>query len=297
MLFNGTYVDYDAARVHVLSAAFKYGAIAFEGLRAYSNDDTGKLFGFRFRDHFERLVETLRIARIRSPLTPDEYAQKLTGLIAQNGLRQDVHCRVQVFLETDDGGMASTEPVSYSMAAVPMRDFFAKPALDVGVSSWARSSDRVMPPRAKVVANYFNSRLALMQAKHDGYDDAIILTTEGRVAEGPGYNIFLVRKGRLVTPRVTDSILEGITRDTMLRIAADMGIDREERTVDRSELYLADEIFFCGSAAEISPIASVDGLAVGHGAPGSLTARLHEKYRSIARGKEPAYRDWLTPIP
>jgi branched-chain amino acid aminotransferase len=296
VLLNGEFVEYADARVHVLSTAFKYGAIAYEGLRAYWNEDTGQVHGFRFDDHFMRLLDTLRLARIPSPLTAEGYTQALVRLVERNGLREDLHCRVQVFVETDDGGMGASDPVSYAMAAMPMGRFFETPALKVAVSSWLRSSDRSMPPRAKVVANYFNSRLALMQAKRDGYDDAVILTLEGKVAEGPGYNIFLVRRGQLVTPRLTDSILEGVTRDTLIRIAAELGIPCIERSIDRSELYLADEMFFCGSAAEISPIASVDGHAMTSGAPGPITSRLHERYRAIVRGDEASHAAWLTPV-
>jgi branched-chain amino acid aminotransferase len=280
----------------VLSAAFKYGAIAFEGLRAYWSSEQDDLFGFRFGDHFERLVDTLRIARIPSPLSIQGYSESLIRLLQENRLREDVHCRVQVFVDTTDGGMASTEPVSYAMAAIPKGRFFSQSALKVAVSSWARNSERSAPPRAKVVPNYFNSRLALMQAKHDGYDDVVILTGDGKVAEGPGYNIFLVRRGKLVTPRVTDSILEGITRDTLIRIAAELGVDFEERTIDRSELYLADELFFCGSAAEISPIASVDGHVVRNGAPGPVTQRLHDYFLRIVRGEIPSHAMWLTRV-
>lgn len=295
LLYNGSLVEYAHARVHVLSAAFKYGAIAFEGLRVYRCGTTGELLGFRFREHFERLIQTCTILRLRPPLAVEGFIEALVGLIRTNELADDLHCRVQVFLETDDGGMASTDPVSYSMAAMPAKPMFAR-AASVAVSSWARIADRSMPPRSKVVANYVNSRLALMQARQDGYDDAVMLTGDGKVAEGPGYNLFLVRRGRLVTPPVTDSILEGITRASVIEIARDLGIPCDERSTDRSELYLADELFFCGSAAEISPISTVDGHGVRSDVPGPITQQIHRRFLEIARGADETHREWLTPI-
>jgi branched-chain amino acid aminotransferase len=296
LLMNGELVAYDDARVHVLSTAFKYGATVFEGLRAYWNAERGELYGFRLREHFQRLVESLRICRMASPLDMDEYLADLVRLMRANDLREDLHMRVSAYVDADDGGLASFEPISISMAALPMRRYFSKEGLDVQVSSWTRISDATMPPRVKAVANYQNSRLALLQARADGYDDAILLSSQGKVTEGPGYAVFMLRGGRLITPPVTAGILESITRDSIMALAPGLGLEVQEREIDRTELYVADELFFCGSAAEVTPILSVDRIPVGSGAVGPRTQALHAAFLATVRGETEDTRGWLTPV-
>jgi branched-chain amino acid aminotransferase len=296
LLMNGELVAYGDARVHVQSTAFKYGAVVFEGLRAYWNEEQGELYGFRLREHFQRLIESLRICRMPSPLDVDGYLADLVRLMRANDLREDLHMRVSAYVDDEDGGMASCEPVSVSMAALPMRRYFAKAGLDVQVSSWARISDASMPPRVKAAPNYHNSRLAMLQARTDGYDDAILLSSEGKVTEGPGYALFMLRGGRLITPPVTSGILESITRDSIMALAPGLGIEVQEREIDRTELYVADELFFCGSAAEVTPILSVDRIPVGSGAVGPRTEALLTAFLATVRGETPDTRGWLTPI-
>jgi branched-chain amino acid aminotransferase len=296
LLMNGDLVAYDDARVHVLSTAFKYGATVFEGLRAYWSEDKQELYGFRLREHFQRLVESLRICRMGSPLTVEEYTADLLRLIQANGLREDLHMRVSAFVEEDDGGLASHGPISVAMAALPLGRYFTKEGLDVQISSWTRISDASMPPRVKAVPNYHNSRLALLQARADGYDDALLLSQEGKVTEGPGYALFMVRGGKLFTPPVTAGILESITRDSVMELARDTGLSVEERLIDRTEMYVADELFFCGSAAEVTPIFSVDRIPVGDGTVGPKTAALRAAFLATVRGEAADTRGWLTPI-
>lgn len=296
LLLDGKLVPYADARVHVLSAAFKYGIIVFEGLRAYWNEAKGELYGFRFDDHFERLLRSLKVMRLASPLPAAAYTDAMVRLIRENELRTDLHLRAQVFVNEDDGRIGATAPVSFAMAAMPMERYHGKDGLSVQISSWTRISERDLPPRIKAVPNYHNSRLALLQAKLDGYDDAILLGPDGKVTEGPGYNLFMVRGGSLVTPSTTDGILEGITRDSILELARDMGVPTVERSIDRTELYLADEIFFCGSAAEVTPITSVDRHVVGSGGPGRVSLELRERFLSTARGERDDARAWLTRI-
>lgn len=296
LLMNGELVAYDDARVHILSTAFKYGATVFEGLRAYWNEEQQELYGFRFQEHFQRLVESLRICRMGSPLTVEQYTADLLKLIRANDLREDIHMRVSAFVEADDGGLASSGPISVSMAALPMGRYFAKEGLDIQVSSWTRISDASMPPRVKAVPNYHNSRLALLQARADGYDDALLLTQEGKVTEGPGYALFMVRGGKLITPPVTSSILESVTRDAVLTLAAEAGLRIEERLIDRTELYVADELFFCGSAAEVTPVFSVDRIVVGNGTTGPTTATLRQAFLATVRAERADTHGWLTPI-
>jgi branched-chain amino acid aminotransferase len=296
LLRNGELIAYEKATVHVLSTAMKYGAIVFEGFRAYWNESQGELYCFRLHDHFQRMVGSLRISRIPGATDVDAYVDDLLGLIRANELRQDLHIRVQAFVEADDGSLSSVEPVTVTMAAMPMGRYFRHEGLHVQVSSWRRISDSTMPPRVKTVPNYHNSRLALLQARVDGYDDAILLTSDGHVAEGPGYALFMIRDGLVVTPPSTDGILESITRHSIITLARRAGLTVVERSIDRTELYLAEELFFCGTAAEVTPILSVDRHAVGEGSPGQRTGQLIEAYRAVTIGEVADELGWRTPV-
>lgn len=297
LLMDGQLVAYEEARIHVLSSAVKYASGVFDGLRAYWNAEQGELYVFRMHEHMRRLRESAKIARMTLGRDTSLLGDDLLGLIRANGSRENLHIRVQVLVDEDDGRIGGTGPVVTIMSALPLDRYFDRDGLDVGVSSWARVGDRSVPPRVKAIANYHNSRLALLQAKADGYQDAIMLTGDGRVAEGPGYNIFLVREGRLLTPRVTDGILEGITRNTLMQIAReDLHLDVDERAIDRTELYVADEAFFCGSAAEVTPILSVDRIKVGTGGVGEVTSRLRLAYLELVQGRQTSRREWLTPV-
>jgi branched-chain amino acid aminotransferase len=296
LLFKGSLVEYDKAKVHVLSTAVKYGAVVFEGLRAYWNNDRQELYGFRFEDHFRRLNVSMRIARIPGPTDVEANRDALLGLVRANELREDLHLRVQVFVEAPDSRLNAMEPISVSMAAIPMGRYFEPSGLNVSVSSWTRTSDRSIPPRVKAISNYMNSRLALIQAQADGYDDTLLLTPEGKVAEGPGHNVFIVRDGELLTPPVTDGILEGITRDSAIKLARRLGIHLTERSIDRTELYQAEEIFVCGSAAEVTPVVSVDRIKVASGAQGPMTDRIRQEFLATARGQRNDDLGWLNPV-
>lgn len=288
LLMNGELVLYDDARVHVLTTALKYGATVFEGLRAYWNEDQGELYGFRLREHFQRLVESLRICRMPSPRDVDGYVADLVRLMRANDLRENLHIRVSAYVDDDDGGLSSVGPISIAMAAMPMSRYFEKDGLDVQISSWTRISDTTMPPRVKAASNYHNSRLALLQARTDGYDSAILLSADGKVTEGPGAALFM--------PTVTSGVLESITRDSIMVLAPGLGLEVQEREVDRTELYVADELFVCGSAAEVTPVLSVDRIPVGSGAAGPRTQALRAAYLAAVRGETPDTQGWLTPV-
>jgi branched-chain amino acid aminotransferase len=296
LMLDGELVPYAEARVHVLSTTVKFGAGVFEGFRAYWSEGRQQLFGFRLKDHLRRLETSIRVSRLERPPVIDRAAELLVELMRANELREDLHLRLQVLVVADDGPMPATGPVTVSMAALPMGRYFPGEGRHAAVSSWTRIGDRSMPPRVKAIANYHNSRLALLQARADGYDDAILLTGEGRVAEGPGYNLFLARDGALATPPTTEGILEGVTRDTLIRLARRLGLTVEVRPIDRTELYQADEIFFCGSGAEVMPVLSVDRHPVADGTPGKLTVLLREAYMGVARGEVPDPDGWLTPV-
>ncbi|MGI5422065.1 branched-chain amino acid transaminase [Actinomadura luteofluorescens] len=297
VLFRGRLVPYEDARLHVLTTTLKYGVGVFEGLRAYWKEDERELYIFRPHDHFRRLHDSLRVTGMDVPDGIDDLTGRLTELIKANDLRQNLHIRVQAFVDNDDGTPDATGPVVVSMATIPMENYFGRAALDVCVSSWARISERSMPPRVKAIANYQNSRLAMLEARADGYTGAILLTHEGSVSEGPGYNVFVVRDGRIATPRVTDAILQGVTRDTVLQLASrHLGVEVEERRIDRTELYLADEVFVCGSAAEVTAVASIDRRPVGGGGAGETTTALQWLYDAATRGTLDREQGWVEPV-
>jgi branched-chain amino acid aminotransferase len=294
---NGRVIPYEDARVHVLSTAMKYAASVYEAMRAYWSDADQQLYVFRLREHLRRLERSAKIARIPLPADAARLERETLEIIRANDLREDLHVRLIVFVDTDDGGLASREPVGYVIAPIPTTRYFDTPGLHVGVSSWHRTADNAIPARVKAAANYQNSRLALLQAKTDGYDDAIMLNQDGSVAEGPGYTLFLVTEDRPMTPSVTSNILEGVTRSTLLTLFPEsLGVTVEQREIDRTELYVADEAFFAGTAAEVTPILSIDRRPVGEGVMGPLTAKVRDAYfRSVRDGSAP-HPEWRLPV-
>ena len=297
LIMNGRLIPYDDARVHVLSTAMKYAASVYEAMRAYMSDADGQLYVFRLREHLQRLQRSAKIARIPLPADAARLEAETLEVIRANDLREDLHVRLIVFVDTDDGGLPSREPVGYVIAPIPTARYFAGPGVHVQVSSWTRTADNAIPARVKAAANYQNSRLALLQAKTDGYDDAILLNNDGSVAEGPGYTIFLVRDDRPLTPPVTSNILEGVTRATLLTLFRDsLGVEAEQREIDRTELYVADEAFFAGTAAEVTPILSIDRRPVGDGTMGPLTAKVREAYFHAVRTGSAPHPEWRTPV-
>jgi branched-chain amino acid aminotransferase len=294
-------VPYESAKIHALSTAFKYAAIVYEGLRGYWNQQAGQLYIFRAADHLRRLEDSAKVARMMLPASLNEIEARVVELARANELRQDIHVRVLVYVAADDGQLDSVDPVGIVIATMPMGRYpesrQADGGLNVCVSHWRRNSDDGSPVRVKTTGNYFNSRLALLQARDGGYDDAIIVDSAGKVTEGPGYNIFLVRGSQLATPAATHGILEGVTRDTIIRLYHEStGSAVAERTVDKSELYLADEIFYCGSGKEVVAIRSVDGIVLRQGAPGEVTRSVSKSYFAVARGESAKHKDWLTAV-
>lgn len=298
LLHDGELIDYADARLHVLSTSMKYGVGVFEGFRAYWSEEEGELYAFRVQDHMRRLLDSMRVVEIEGPTDIDELTEQLLGLVRANDLRSNLHMRAQVFVDSADGKPDDTGPSTVYMAAIPMGNYFGATGLDVQISSWARLSDRAMPPRVKSIANYQNGRLALLEARRNGYGAALLLTENGHVAEGAGYNVFMVRQGRLCTPPSTESILEGITRDSVIQLAQkELGLDIDIRPIDRTELYSADEIFVCGSAAEVNHVKSVDRTPIGDGSqPGEITAQLQGLYQQAVRGQLDSFRDWVIPV-
>jgi branched-chain amino acid aminotransferase len=293
----GKLVSENDANVHVLSPTFQYGINVFERVRCYLNDSSNQLLVFRLDDHVGRLFHSAKILRLRPKYTASEIQDALANTVTANGYMEDVAVHIVLFV-AERGSWAYKGDCEMLVVAFPMgRVHDPKTGITACVSSWERIDDRSMPPRVKAGANYLNSRMAQIEALENGFDSALLLNREGKVAEAPGSCIFIVRHGVLITPPVTASILESITRDTVMSIARnDLGLPVRERNIDRTELYTCDEVFLCGTSMEVVPVVSVDKLAVGHGEPGPLTGSIRERYLDIVRGKVDAYSGWVLPV-
>lgn len=278
------------------SAAVKYGASVFEGLRAYWNPAHEELYVFRLAEHIDRLFGSMRLMRMAHSLTREELTRSVLDVLRKNEVRTDVHIRQTAYIAAD-GDLDASGPVGLAVDARP-RKVTDRPGIAVGVSSWTRIADGTMPPRIKCSANYQNGRLAMLEARANGYEGALLLNGRGKLAEAPGACCFIVRNGVPATPPVTADILESVTRATLLELfRTELGQTPVEREIDRTELYLADEVFLCGSGWEITPILSIDRLPLGNGQePGPLTRAMQACYFAVVRGEKPAYRRWLTPV-
>ncbi len=298
ILMDGKPVPFHDAKVHVLSPAITYAAMVFEGLRGYWSEKHKELFLFRLNEHNLRLQESMRIMRYGVKFDLDELRRQMIEVIQVNGFRETVHIRAMAMVTGVPPSITTSSPVTMAIHAgpYPMKDWQTS-GMAVGVSSWQRIHESSNPPRVKTSANYSNGRLAMLQAQLDGYDAALMLTKDGTVAEAPVATFFMYRRGQLVTPSVTDSILESITRDTIIELSSDvLGLPVTQRPIDRTELYSADELFFCGSGWEVIPITSVDRIPVGAGKPGPITARIRDLYLDVVQGKKEEYMHWLTPV-
>lgn len=303
---NRECIPWAEATTHVLSHSLHYGSGVFEGIRCYQNPETGKSFVFRLRDHMERLARSCKIAQIDLPYSVDELCQATLDVIRANKL---VKCYIRPLVYRGYGAMgidpegAATDVV---IAAWPWDSYLGEDALEqgipVGVSSWRQRSINAIPPSVKSTASYMNSLLAKLEAKTHGYGEAIMLNEAGLVCEGTGENLFVVRNGVISTPPLSDGLLEGITRDSVLQLATDMFENEEldvyplEESMTRCDLYVADEIFMTGSAAELTPVSSVDDRQVGEGKAGAVTKALQTRFFDVVYGNVEAYSEWLTEI-
>ncbi len=293
---NGNAIPFEDARIHPLAVGVAYGAAVFEGIRAYMNPATGRLSVFRLEEHLARLDQGMKFMRFDNPPSRDVMRQAVLDVIRANAPDGDAYIRLQVQIETR-GSMASTGEIGWVCAAMP-RERSPKRTTGVaaGVSSWTRINDNTMPARIKATANYHAGRIATLQAKADGYDTPILLTRDGKVSETAGACLFMVRDGVVITPAGDNDILESVTRDTVLVLAAEHGLPTQQRRADRTELYVADEVFVCGTGQELMPVTSIDRLPVGEGTPGAITLRLQDAYESIVRGTTDAHAAWRTPV-
>lgn len=296
---SGSFVPLAEAKIGVMTHGFLYGTATFEGIRAYWNEDQGQLYGLKLREHYARLLDSAKVLLMEPPMAIGDLITMTIDLLRRNGFRQDTYVRPTLYKSTEAIGVRLHNlEQDLVVFAVPFGEYIA---IDRGISaqtvSWRRNSDLSIPARSKIVGSYANSAFSKSEAQLNGYDEAVVLTLDGHVSEGSAENIFLVRGGRLITPGVSDDILEGITRGALMELAAsELGLETIARTVDRSELYIADEVFLCGTGAQISPVTSIDHRQVGDGRVGPITLRLAELYFSAVRGRLPAYSHWLTPV-
>lgn len=297
---NGELIPWERATVHVNAVGHASVAAVFEGVKAYLAEDGRRLLVFRLDDHMRRLADSARICRLALPYTPEEIGRAALDLLRANECRGDTYLRPWVF----PAGIIREQMVPADMPSEVVVDswpFRARPPADEGsraaVSSWLRIGDASTPPRAKAFSNYHNGRLAAIEARTNGHDWPILLNERHKVSEGPGSCVALVRDGTVITPSLTSGVLDSLTRATVLELLADLGVPTEVREVDRTELYLADELFFMGTAWEVLPIGTIDGLPVGDSKPGALTRRLAETYRAVVRGAAGDHPEWLTELP
>lgn len=297
---DGEIVAWEDAKVHVASAAFKFGTGVFEGLRAYWSEKDQDLYLFRMAEHMRRLEFSQRFMRYDQVLSGDYVTEKTIELIHANGFKgEHLHLMTTAYV-AGLGGPGVCGPIGLAITALERpRSTNVLDGVTAQVSSWTRVPDNAMPMRVKVNANYNNGRLATVQAQADGYTTAIMLNQRGKVAEGPGMCFFMVRDGVAITPHTSSDILESITRDTVIQILReDLGVEVEERDVDRSELVAADETFFCGTAWEVTPLLEIDRQPVGrgNGGIGEITKRLQQHYFDVCDGTIADHPEWRMPV-
>ena len=296
--FQKEFVPVSKAKVGVQTHAFNYGTACFEGIRGQWNSDEQQMYLFRLREHYERLIQGCRLLKINPAYTIDELCQLTVELVQRSGCREDVYIRPIAYKSSEVLGVRLHDlEDDFLIVVAPFAPYLnIEEGIRCCVSSWRRVGDDMIPPRAKIVGLYVNSALAKTEAVDNGFDEAILLTPDGHVSEGSGENIFLVLDGCLVTPPRYDNILLGITRDTVIKLAkSEMGIETQERSIDRSELYIAEECFLTGTAAYVTPVIEIDHRPVAHGEIGPITRKLQKLYLDVVYGRNKKYVHWCTP--
>ena len=294
--FDGRFVTSDRAKVPITTHAIHYGTSVFEGIRAYWNGKN--LFVFRLDEHVKRFRKSGQFYNISLNFSDNKIKDAIIGICKKNKIRKSCYIRPFYFIGDYGINLHVTEkaPTNVAIFTFPFGDLFNKNGITAGISSWRKFSDMSTPPQAKMGGNYLNSIIATQEAKRNGYDEAILLDHNGNVSEAPGENIFIVRDGQLITTPLSSSALEGITRDAVVKIGKDLDMEVIERDVTRGELNISDEVFLTGTAAEITPIISIDGKKVGNGRAGNITKMLMGEYTDIVTGKNDDYSHWLTPV-
>jgi branched-chain amino acid aminotransferase len=296
VLFDGKFTTHDKAKIPITTHAIHYGTSIFEGIRAYWNSKNLNIF--RLDDHIKRFRQSGQFYSISLKFSDQQIKDAIIELCKKNNMRRSCYIRPFYFVGQYGINLHVTENAPTHVAAFmfPFGDLFNKDGISAGISSWRKFSDLTTPPLAKMGGNYLNSILATQECKRNGYDEAILLDLNSNVSEAPGENIFMVRNNTIFTPPLESSALEGITRDTAMKLAEDLGYTTKEKTITRSEIYLADEVFLTGTAAEITPVTSIDGKKIGSGKPGRITQELMSSYMDLVMARNDKYSGWLTPV-
>ena len=296
---KGEFMPLEQATIGIMTHALHYGTSIFEGIRGNWNEEDEKLYLFRLEEHYERLLAGCKIMRINLPYSAGELCNITTNMVERSGYRQDIYVRPLAYKSEERVATLYLGHLEdgFSVFAIPFGAYLdLEAAARCCTSSWRRTQDSVIPPSIKIGGLYVNSILAKTEAVNNGFDEAILLNDRGQVSEGTGENLFLLKNGKLATPSIADSVLLGITRDTVIELAQEeLGIEVVERSITRSELYLADEIFLTGTAAHLTAVGSLDNINVGEGTMGPVTRQLQEMYFDVVRGKNSKYLYWCTP--
>lgn len=293
--FKGEILHVNDAKINILAPTSQFGLNVFEGIPCYWNNEEKQLYAFRLDAHYDRLLRSARLIQIECPFSKENLKKAFVEVVKANEYDEDLSVRQTLFVD-GSGSWGSDGPVDMFVAPIPKRGIskeYNKRGLNACVTSWRRIADNNLSPRIKCGANYINSRAGQREALRNGYDTCIFLNEFGKVSEGPGSCFFMVKNDKLITPQLTDAVLESITRDTIIELAKYLGIEVVERTIDRTELYTCDEAFLCGSAMEVTPIISIDKYEIGYG---QITEKIHGTYLDAVIGRIKEYKNWITPI-
>ncbi|MGV8980447.1 branched-chain amino acid transaminase [Clostridium sp.] len=298
VFYDDKIMNEDNVNLSIRSKAFNYGLGCFEGIRAYWDEEEEQLYAFRLKEHYDRFLNSCKVLYLNIPYSCEELCDITIELLKKNNFKTTTYIRPLAYKGSN--GLSPTlldEDNRLAIYCTPMGKFSGKEEMSVAITSWQRISGNALPARTKATAAYLNSALASLEVLQNGFDEAIFLTDKGYVCEGPGENIFMVKNGKLVTPPPSDDILEGITRDTVMRIAKEeFGIDTVERSISRAEIYGADEVFFSGTAMEVTPIIYIDRRIIGSGKTGQVTQNIKDIYMTITKGKNPKYLEYCRPV-
>jgi branched-chain amino acid aminotransferase len=296
--FEGQYVPMRDAKVSIMTAAFMYGTAVFEGIRAYWNEPEQTLYGLRFREHMERIRRNAGLLLMTGLPAVDELVRIAVETVRRNGFREDVYIRPAIYKSgTAVGVKLHGMPHEICLFAVPFGNYVdVEKGITMMTSTWRRNPDDSIPARGKITGGYVNMAFQKTEAELNGYDEALVLTKDGSASEASAANFFLVRDGVLITPPTTDDILEGITRTSVFEIAKALGIPTETRPIDRSEIYVSDEMFLCGTGVQLAPVVELDHRPIGGGHVGPLSREIHDVYFAAVRGQDERFKHWLTPI-
>jgi branched-chain amino acid aminotransferase len=297
--FEGDYVPLADAKVSVLTHSFMYGTAVFEGIRAYWNEEQGVLYGLKLREHMERIRRNAGMLLMGDLPAVDELVHIVVETIRRNGFREDAYVRPCVYKSGQSIGVRLHNLThDFLVVALPFGNYIdTDSGVRVMTSTWRRNPDDALPARGKIVGGYVNMAFQKSEAELNGFDEALVLTADGNASEASAANLFVVRDGLLITPPVTDDILEGVTRKAILELANVLGIPYEIRSIDRSEIYVADEMFLCGTGVQLAPVIELDHRPIAGGGIGPVTRQLHEAYYAAVRGRDSRFAHWLTPIP